>query len=99
MIEIENGIGDQLPGPMIGHVATAIDFADFDPYFRELFAIPKEVALVRVSPERKGRRMFQQQECVGSGAGLKRISLRDLNGIGLSVWKWRIETQCLYGSR
>ena len=68
--QVEDGIADDLPRPVIGDVATAVGGMEGDAgAAQDLFA-GQEVLHVAVAPQRDGVRVLQQEELVGDGAGL-----------------------------
>ena len=61
-LEIDDGVSDQLPGPMKGYVTAALDLEQLDPFALQEFRRGDEVFLLRCPPECDDGRMLQEQE-------------------------------------
>src|SRR5260221_9586706 len=58
--QIAYRIADQLPWPVEGHVAAAVDLEDFHASLRKIFRGGNNVALLRIASQGDHRRMLQQ---------------------------------------
>jgi hypothetical protein len=70
LAQVQDGVADDLPRPMIGDVAAAVGGMEGDAGAgQDLFA-GQEILNVTVAPHGDGVGVFQQEELVGDGASL-----------------------------
>ena len=62
--QVQNGIADQLPRPVIGDVSAPIHFHNGDVFPRQLFGCGEQMSQMRAAPKRERGRVFQQQKRV-----------------------------------
>jgi hypothetical protein len=79
--QVEDGIADDLSGPVVGHVAAAACFVDLDTELRQALGRGQDVRSPAVSfhAERDDGRMLQQQEQIGHTLGPPLLDERALH--------------------
>jgi hypothetical protein len=77
--QIKDGVTHQLPRPMIRNVSAAVDLMDLDAAPSQRLVTRKNVRARRIPPQRKHRRVLQQQERVANRASLPRSNHFRLN--------------------
>ena len=79
--QVENRVADELPGPVVGRLAAAIDLDDLD--LRALGHV--HLALLGAAPERDRRRVLEQEDGVGKRPRPDRLGERALQRERLAV--------------
>ena len=81
----DDGIGHELPGPVVGDLAAALDADDLDAPAAELGRGGQDVRLRCVPPQRQHRLVLHEQERVGHGVGIPIGDQRPLSRPRLAV--------------
>ncbi len=67
--EPEDRVADQLPGPVVGHVASPARLEELDAALAQLGVAGQHVLAVGARPQRDDVRVLEQEELVGDLAG------------------------------
>jgi len=83
MVEIQDGIANNLAGTVIGDVAAAIGFAKFDTLLTENVFGGEQILLAGIAPERDDMRMLAEEKNIINGGSLLCGHEAFLQGVGV----------------
>ncbi len=70
--EVEDGVSDELAGPVIGDISAAVDLVDLGAAAGQQFVAGKNVGAGCIATQGEHGRVFQQDERIANGAGFPR---------------------------
>jgi hypothetical protein len=82
-IEVEDWVANDLAGAVIGDVAAAVGFSEFDIFLAKDTFGSEKISLAGVAAERENVGMLADEENVVDGAGFARGDDALLEGVGV----------------